>query len=233
MMAIDSKQLNNGDEVLGDRSVDKALRQRAANRMQELYLAMASGAAGWEAGDAPRSLWFVLAVTNRSEKDVEKALLDAGVVAWLPMKWGDRKRRGCRPVATRKAVLLPVIPGYVFVSAIPRAESWEGLLNVKFVSGILGDRHGRPIPISEQDINRLKKLADEGEFDQTVEARRLNKGDRVTIKDGPFAWYEGDVAWIEEARKGYVGTLHVRVMVAIFGRVTPVTLDLAQISKLE
>lgn len=220
MMAIDSRQLNNKDEVLGDRSVEKALRQRAANRMQELYLAMASGAAGWEAGEPIRRRWFVLTVENRSEKDVEKSLSDAGIEAWLPMKKTEILVQGTRRI---RNVERPVWLGYVFVSVVPCPEAFAGLAGVKGIRAILGTDIG-PVAISAKEVNELMGLVKKGAFDEKRASQPFRPGSTVMIKSGPFAAFNAVL-------EGYVGTRAARVLVAIFGRVTPVELDLAQIGK--
>jgi transcriptional antiterminator NusG len=51
------------------------------------------------------------------------------------------------------------------------------------------------------------------------------KGETVRIIDGPFKTYEGRVESIDEARG------KVKVLVAMFGRETPVELDFLQVKK--
>lgn len=220
MMAIDSRQLSKMDEVLGERSVEKALRQRAANRLQDLRLAIASGAAGWEAGMPSSRKWFVLTISNRAEKDVEKSLRDAGIEVWLPMKRTEILVKGTRRV---RNVERPVWLGYVFVSVVPSDETWAGLTRVKGVQGILGSGDG-PLSINAKEVSELMGLVQKGAFDEKRASRPFKPGSTVMIESGPFASFDAVL-------EGYVGTRAARVLVAIFGRVTPVELDLAQIAK--
>jgi transcriptional antiterminator NusG len=53
----------------------------------------------------------------------------------------------------------------------------------------------------------------------------LSAGDLVTIADGPFKDLEGKVGEVDET------TGKVKVLVAMFGRETPVELDFLQIKK--
>ena len=223
MMAIDPRRLSGG-EVLGERAVRLALAQRARTRDEAFCLAVAAGAAGWEAGDpAPERRWYVLEVAGNAEKAVEGFLGEAGVEVWLPRKKGGRAWHGSRPTPTRLAVLVPAFPGYIFVRVANDPRAWHGLLAVKNVVGVLGTAE-RPSPIADSKINELRRMVDDGRLDQTVEARRLKKGDRVAVREGPFAWFEGAV-------EGYAGTAHVRVLLALFGRETVVVLKLDEVAR--
>lgn len=225
MIAVDDKRLNDAVEVLGPRSIEKALKARRAMRLRDRMLAAAALPAG---ETAP---WFVVTTGNRAEISVDNDLDRKGVERWLPMKKGDETRRGCRPVATRLAKLVPAFPGYLFVRIVPSSDAWQGLLSLDGVAAIIGSSDGRPFPVCCKIVNKLKMMIEDGELDRTVEAKRLKVGDRVAVKDGPFGWEEGELDWIEEAREGYVGTLHVRVLMSIFGRMVPVSLTLDQIAK--
>jgi transcriptional antiterminator NusG len=52
-------------------------------------------------------------------------------------------------------------------------------------------------------------------------------GERVRVKEGPFADFTGQVAEINEDQ------LKLKVLVNIFGRETPVELEFGQVAKLE
>jgi transcriptional antiterminator NusG len=54
---------------------------------------------------------------------------------------------------------------------------------------------------------------------------KLNEGDLVQIKEGPFANYDGTISEVNKS-KG-----KVTVMVSIFDRETPVELDFDQVIK--
>lgn len=217
MMAVNGRRLSEVGEVLCDASVRKALKARRERRIEAGLLAAAA------AGEAGAKRWYVLTTAPNAEISVDKSLTDAGVMCWLPMKKGDPARRGCRPVASRKAVWMPAFPGYIFVRVVPSAACWAGLRLVDGVSGVLGARE-EAFPVATEIVNKLKIMIDSGGLDQTVDAKRVRKGSRVTVKDGPFAWFDGVV-------EGYAGTAYVRVLLSIFGREVPVKLTLAQIAK--
>ena len=81
-----------------------------------------------------------------------------------------------------------------------------------------------PIPVSKADMDELmKKMQTEvAEFKIDVEV-----GLTAEISDGPFKGFEGRVSEIDKERG------KIKVMVNMFGRDTPVELDLLQIAKVE
>lgn len=226
MMPVNHKQLNRNSEALfGSARVAEAFnRQAEANRLHEWHLAVAAGAAGISAGETVERRWYVLCVGNHSEIAVHNLLSAHAVEAFVPMKMTDPQRRGSRPVASRIAKSVPAFPGYVFARIVPCAEAWQGILRLDGVVGVIGTAE-HPMPVSDNEINKLIAFVNAGGLDETVEADKLRKGDRVLIKDGPFAYFEATVT-------GYAGTKHVRVLTALFGQQTTVKLTLAQIVKL-
>lgn len=220
MMRRDGRRLSEaeaGGEVLGPESVARALKARADERLRMRYMDHARvDAAGIRR-------WFALQVRGSCEFPVHNLLENERVEHWLPLKMGDARRRGCRPVASRKACPVPAFPGYLFVRIVADAEAIQAVEHLAGAVGLI--RAGEaPKAVPDEIINRLRKMIDAGELDQTVAQRRLRKGNRVAIKDGPFAWMDG-------VMDGYVGSRHVRVLVEVMRRAVPVTLDLAQITK--
>jgi transcriptional antiterminator NusG len=108
-----------------------------------------------------------------------------------------------------------VFPGYVLIKMVMTDEAWHLVRNVRGVTGFVGSAN-KPIPLSEEEV-----LAMGMEKHEIVV--RYNVGDRVRIMDGPLASFTGVVDEIapEENR--------VSVIVSMFGRETPVDLELDQV----
>lgn len=114
-----------------------------------------------------------------------------------------------------KEVERKVFPGYVLVKMVMTDECWHVVRNIRGVTGFLGSGN-KPIPLSDDDVAALG-----------VEKREIvvgyEVGDSVKITDGALESFLGTVEEIDlEHGK-------VRVVVSMFGRETPVELELDQV----
>ncbi len=114
-----------------------------------------------------------------------------------------------------------LFPGYVLVEMIVDDESWYVVRNTPRVTGFVGSGT-QPVPLSESEYKALMKQMSDDTVTHKVD---LSMGDLVTIVDGPFKDLEGKVGEVDE-KSG-----KVKVLVAMFGRETPVELDFLQIKK--
>lgn len=120
--------------------------------------------------------------------------------------------------AGSKTVERKVFPGYVLVKMVLTDETWHLVRNVRGVTGFVGSGN-KPIPLTESEIASLG-----------VEKREImvgyEVGDNVKITDGALESFLGTVEEIDLERN------KVRVIVSMFGRETPVELDLDQIESI-
>ena len=114
-----------------------------------------------------------------------------------------------------KEVERKVVPGYVLVKMVMNDETWHVVRNIRGVTGFLGEGN-KAIPLSEADVAALG-----------VEKREVvvsyQEGDTVRITDGALESFLGTVEEIDLDRS------KVRVAVSMFGRETPVELELDQV----
>ena len=114
-----------------------------------------------------------------------------------------------------KTVERKVFPGYVLVKMILTDESWHLVRNVRGATGFVGS-DGKAVPLTEQEI-----------YDLGVERKEIvvgyTLGDSVKVNDGPLAGFIGVVDELEPEKN------RVRVVVSMFGRETPVDLELDQV----
>ncbi len=122
----------------------------------------------------------------------------------------------------RQVVEKKIFPGYVLVEMVVTDESWYIVRNTPNVTGFVGFGV-RPAPMSEEEINRIKKRMSIKEPKHKIE---FKIDDLVRIIDGPLKGFEGKVAEIDED-KG-----KVKVSVNMFGRETPVNIDFLQAKKI-
>ena len=114
-----------------------------------------------------------------------------------------------------KEVERKVFPGYVLVKMVMNDETWHVVRNIRGVTGFLGEGN-KAIPLSDADVAALG-----------VEKREVvvgyQVGDTVRITDGALESFLGTVEEIDLERS------KVRVVVSMFGRETPVELELDQV----
>lgn len=117
-----------------------------------------------------------------------------------------------------KTVERKLMPGYVLVKMVMTDETWHLVRNVRGVTGFVGEGT-KPIPLTEAEVAAMG-----------VEKREIvvgyAEGDSVKIIDGALESFLGTVEEIDLDRN------KVRVVVSMFGRETPVELELEQIEPL-
>lgn len=114
-----------------------------------------------------------------------------------------------------------IFPGYMLVKMIMDDPTWLAVRTTPGITGFVGSGK-EPTPLSETEVQNIQK------FVSTPAKRfktRFSVGETVKITDGPFSDFLGTIDEIDE-EKG-----KVKVLVSIFGRETPVELDLLQIAK--
>lgn len=108
-----------------------------------------------------------------------------------------------------------VFPGYVLVKMIMTDEAWYVIKNVRGVTGFVGSGT-KPTPLTEEEVLQLG-----------VEKHEIvvnyAEGDTVKIMDGPLTSFTGVVDMLDVEKN------KVRVIVSMFGRETPVELELDQV----
>jgi len=108
-----------------------------------------------------------------------------------------------------------VFPGYVLVKMILTDESWHLVRNVRGATGFVGSE-GKAIPLTEQEIYALGV-----EHKEVIVGYGV--GDTVKVTDGPLEGFLGTVEELDADKD------LVRVVVSMFGRETPVDLELDQV----
>ncbi|MCL2370144.1 MAG: transcription termination/antitermination protein NusG [Firmicutes bacterium] len=118
-----------------------------------------------------------------------------------------------------KAVERRRFPCYVFVKMDYDNSMWHMITNTRGVTGFVGPQ-GRPLPLTEEEIKRMKLEVGTIEVDYIV-------GEKVKVTDGALNGFLGDIQSLDMAGG------KCRVIVSMFGRDTPVDLTFAQIEKLK
>ena len=172
-----------------------------------------------------RANWFVVHTTSGHEVRVAETLRQrietmglTGNVFELLVPTQDRVIiRGGR----KSTIKVKIFPGYMLVKMIMDDETWLAVRTTPGITGFVGSGK-TPTPLSETEVGNIQRfVAAPAKRFKT----RFTTGEAVKITDGPFNDFLGTIHEIDE-EKG-----KVKVLVSIFGRETPVELDLLQIAK--
>ncbi len=118
-----------------------------------------------------------------------------------------------------KEVERKLFPGYVFVKMVYTDETWYVVRNIRGCTGFVGPS-SKPVPLSEAEVYRM------GVETRVVEVS-YKVGDQVRIIDGPLEDFVGIVDELDTDKN------YVRVTISMFGRETPVELELNQAEAIE
>ena len=114
-----------------------------------------------------------------------------------------------------KQVERKVFPGYVLVKMVMTDGTWHLIRNIRGVTGFVGTATNA-IPLTEEEVLSLG-------MEKHEIVVLYNVGDQVKITDGPLATFIGTVDEIDAEKN------KVCVVVSMFGRETPVELELDQV----
>lgn len=134
----------------------------------------------------------------------------------VPMEDEIEIKNGKKKIAKRK-----VFPGYVLVEMTMTDDSWYVVRNTPGVTGFVGTG-SKPIPLQEAEIKQILKHMGLEEARPKVQ---FTLGESVRVISGPFQNFIGSVEEI------YPDKGKIKVLVAMFGRETPVELDYEQAQK--
>jgi transcriptional antiterminator NusG len=178
--------------------------------------------------------WYVIhtysGYENKVKKNLESRIASMDVreeifQVVIPTEDEIEIRDGQRRTVSRK-----LYPGYVMVEMIELHEgdeasnrAWYVVRNTPGVTGFVGSGN-KPVPLDDGEVKSILRTmrAEEGPKVKVS----FQVGQTVRIVDGPFADFSGQVDSIDPS-KG-----KVRVLVSMFGRETPLELDLLQVERL-
>jgi transcription termination/antitermination protein NusG len=133
-----------------------------------------------------------------------------------------------------KEALEKVFPGYVLIRMVLDDEVWQVIKNTPNVINFVGSeqkrRYGRgrghvkPMPLGAGEVDRIFKRA---QAQEPVRKLDMAAGDKISVLSGPFKDFEGEVIEVSAERS------KLKALLSIFGRDTPVELEVTQVKKLQ
>ena len=172
---------------------------------------------------AEEAKWYVVSTYSGYENAVAAAIMKAAEnrrmqdlihEVSIPMeKVTEITEKGPKEVERK------VFPGYVLVKMIMTDDSWHLVHAVRGATHFVGS-DGKAVPLTDEEIIAMG-----------VERREVkvgyNVGDTVKVVDGPLSGFNGTVDELE------INKNRVRVVVSMFGRETPIDLELDQVETIK
>ena len=119
----------------------------------------------------------------------------------------------------KKQIKEKILPGYILIKMDLDKDTWPIIRDTQGVTGFVGSGNN-PTPLEENEVQAILKFM---ELETPAIQTSFNVGDAIMVTDGAFKDFNGKVNEVNE-EKG-----KVKVLISIFGRETPVELDLMQI----
>ncbi len=122
--------------------------------------------------------WYAIHTRSRFEQKVYDGMCGKSIEVFLPRVQVMSRRKD-----RRKKILVPLLPGYIFVNTDLNPEEYWDIIKTVGVVRMVGFK-GKPIPAREEEISSLMIL--DG-TDRTVQNRAyMKRGDMVMVMEGPL-----------------------------------------------
>ncbi|MBN9393518.1 MAG: transcription termination/antitermination protein NusG [Chloroflexi bacterium] len=170
--------------------------------------------------------WYVIHTYSGYENKVKRALerriesmdmRDKIYRIVVPTMEETEIKNGARHTVQRK-----VYPGYVLVEMMMTDESWYVVRNTQGVTSFVGSGN-KPTPLIDEEVGSIMHQM---EAEAPKVKTSFQVGQAVKIVDGPFSEFTGVIDSIDNIKN------KITVMVSIFGRETPLTLDFLQVERI-
>jgi len=113
-------------------------------------------------------------------------------------------------------------PGYILIKMHMNKKSKYVIENINGVMSFVGPKGKFPIPLRDAEIKRIFGEVERQEG-REVMVTPFKKGDYVKVIAGPFIDFSGTVEEVNDDKQ------KVKIVISIFGRLTPVELDYFQV----
>jgi transcriptional antiterminator NusG len=136
----------------------------------------------------------------------------------IPSETVVELKNGERRTSSRK-----FFPGYILVRMELDNETWHVVKDTPKVTGFVGGGTAPPA-IPDEEVAKITTRMEEG-AERPKPKVEFEVGETVRVVDGPFLNFTGVVEDVKPDKA------KLKVMVSIFGRVTPVELEFIQVEK--
>ncbi|MCM1321538.1 MAG: transcription termination/antitermination protein NusG [Bacteroides sp.] len=180
--------------------------------------------------------WYILHTYSGYEGKIEKVIrsylengdLSSEIVldVKVPVEDVVEVKDGKKKYITKK-----FLPGYIMVELDLPDIGWKNtcgvIRRIQGVTGFVGtNSNERPRPISADEAKELLQKSGEIKGEKTARLKQsFVAGEQVKIIEGPFASFKGTIEEVNLEKS------KLRITVEIFGRATPVEVDILQVEK--
>ena len=169
--------------------------------------------------------WYVIHTYSGQEARAKQALLERARThgkeeqlkdIFIPEEAVTEVVKGQRRTSKRK-----FLPGYILVNMELDDELWHLVKNTAKITGFVG-AGSQPTPIPDEDVVRMLGQA---QSEKPKPVMSFEEGEDVRVVHGPFTNFSGTVGEVKPEKE------QVQVLVAVFGRSTPVWLNFEHVEK--
>ena len=171
--------------------------------------------------------WYVVHTYSGFENKVAEAIRQRAKIfgqeeaisqVVIPTEEVVEVRKGQKRITPQK-----FFPGYVLVEMEMTDDSWHLVKSTPKVTGFVGSG-SKPVALSPDQVDEIVRNMEAG-AEKPKPKSVFQKGDKVRVIEGPFVNFSGTIEDMSPER----GKL--KVMVQIFGRLTPVELEYYQVER--
>jgi len=172
--------------------------------------------------------WYIVHTYSGFEKAVKRSLKERINILKLNDYFGEivvpteqvvELRNGQKRTSSRK-----FFPGYILVQMFLNEKTWHAVRNTPKVTGFVGGDK-KPIPIPDREVEQIvQQMA--AAVSKPKSKYHFEEGDEIKVIDGPFTNFKGVVEEVKSDKE------KLKVLITVFGRQTPVSLDFIQVTKI-
>jgi len=129
--------------------------------------------------------------------------------------------RGGKKTITKKRFL----PSYVLIEMVMDKDTWHAVTNIPGVTNFVGPAR-KPQPLMQEEVDHILGHIDRRTA-QEVDEIPFAVSDQVKVNDGAFKDFIGTVQEVIPEKR------RLKITVSIFGRGTPVELDVLQVEPVD
>ncbi len=176
----------------------------------------------------PNMKWYIVYVKTGQETKAKEQLEIKIKTEGKPGEFGHvlvptenivEMSKGKKKTTSRK-----FYPGYMLVQMVMSEENWHFVKSMSRIVGFVGGNTNPP-SIKEKEVLKITAQVEEGNV-KPVPRVSFEEGENVRVTDGPFTNFTGIVEEVKPDKA------KLKVLVSIFGRMTPVELEFVQVEKI-